>query len=113
MLRSFCRQPNPFRATWALGPMLACLLFAFPLAAGIAAAQALDSLPNAPLPQPPPAQLFAETVPSVSLLDPQHGGIGRNGSLDVLRLETSLLLEERRLVVGTRHCLHLWKLHCS
>jgi len=80
MLRFSCSRPNSICATGAYGRALACLALALPLAAGIAAAQASGSLPDAPPPQLSPAQTLAATGPSVSVLDPQHDGIGRKAA---------------------------------
>src|ERR1035438_7788185 len=77
MLRFHGRQPNPRHATRTLGSAFACLALAFPMAAGVAAAQKPDSLPSAPQPQLQPARPPALKDPSPSLLDPKLDGVGR------------------------------------
>ena len=84
MLRFFRSRSNPFLVTCTLpralaGALASVALFCF-LAAGIAAAQSPDSLPSAPQPQLQSVQQLASTDPSLTLLDPQHGGIGRSAS---------------------------------
>ena len=83
MLRFLGQRANPLcprRAARTLGRALARLAIAFPVAAGLAAAQAPDSLPSAPQPQLQPVRPLAMTGPSLSLLDPQRDGAGRKAT---------------------------------
>ena len=80
MLRFHGRQPNPRHATRTLGSAFACLALAFPMAAGVAAAQAPDSLLSAPQPQLRPAQPSVQAGPSLSLNGPQNDGDGRKST---------------------------------
>ena len=68
----------PRRAARALGSAFACLALGILKAAGGAAAQASDSLPSAPQPQLVPVQQLGLAEPTLSLLDPQLDGAGRN-----------------------------------
>jgi hypothetical protein len=68
---------NPLRLAPALARALAGLSLALPLAAALAAAQTTEPLPSAPEPRFVPARQFAQTGPSLPLLDSQHGGMGR------------------------------------
>ena len=76
MLHNNIRRPNPLRSASALLRAPAGLAFAFTLAAGIAAAQTPDSLPNAPQPQFLPLLQFAQTNALQSLLTPREESMG-------------------------------------
>jgi len=68
---------NPPPAVRLLSRATGCLALACSLAAGMAGAQATDSLPSAPEATVEPVQPLALTNPSLFPLDPQHGGAGR------------------------------------